>query len=119
MNTAVIIGRVGRDAEIKEYESGRSRTTFSLAVNRWDAKISEEVTDWFNIEVWGITNDLSGAGKKSPARIAFENIKKGRMIAVEGRIRSNSWVDKTGETRLSYAITASNYKFLDSKRESV
>ena len=74
MNTAVIIGRVGRDAEIQEYESGRSRTTFSLAVNRWDIRTASDVTDWFNIEIWDITNDLSGGGKKSRARIAYENI---------------------------------------------
>ena len=52
MNTVVIVGRAGRDAEIKYYESGKSRATFSLAVNRWDSKTSSEVTDWFNIEVW-------------------------------------------------------------------
>lgn len=118
MNTVIIIGRVGHDAEIRDYESGRSRTTFSLAVNRWDSKTAADVTDWFNIELWDITNDLSGAGKKSRARIAFENIKKGCMLAVEGRIRSSSWVDKAGETRQSYVITASNYRFLNSKRES-
>lgn len=119
MNTAVIIGRVGRDPEIQEYESGRSRTTFSLAVNRWDIRTASDVTDWFNIEIWDITNDLSGGGKKSRARIAYENIKKGSLLVVEGRIRSNTWVDRAGETRFSYVITASNYKCLSSKRESV
>lgn len=118
MNTAVIIGRVGQDAEIRDYESGRSRTTFSLAVNRRDIRTDSDVTDWFNIEIWDITNDLSG-GKKSRARIAYENIKKGCLLVVEGRIRSNSWVDKAGETRFSYVITASNYRFLSSKKESV
>lgn len=118
MNTVIVVGRVGRDAEIKDYESGRSRTTFSLAVNRWDNKTSSEVTDWFNCELWDITNDLSSSGRRSRARVAFENIKKGRMLVVEGRIRSNSWQDQTGETRQSYIITVSNYKLLGAKRES-
>ncbi len=118
MNTVIVVGRVGRDAEIKDYESGRSRTTFSLAVNRWDNKTSSEVTDWFNCELWDITNDLNSSGRRSRARVAFENIKKGRMLVVEGRIRSNSWQDQTGETRQSYIITVSNYKLLGAKRES-
>ena len=52
MNTATIIGRAGQDAEIKYFESGKSKTTFSLAGGRWDSKTKEEVTDWFNVEVW-------------------------------------------------------------------
>lgn len=118
MNTVIVVGRVGRDAEIKDYESGRSRTTFSLAVNRWDNKTSSEVTDWFNCELWDITNDLSSSGRRSRARVAFENIKKGRMLVVEGRIRSNSWQDQTGENRQSYIITVSGYKLLGAKKES-
>lgn len=118
MNSVTIVGRVGRDAEIKDYESGRSRTTFSLAVNRWDSRTSAEITDWFNCELWDITNDLSSVGRKSRARTAYENIKKGRMLVVEGRIRSNSWQDQTGEIRQSYIITLSNYRLLGSKKES-
>jgi single-strand DNA-binding protein len=118
MNTVTVIGRLGRDAEIKDYESGRSRTTFSLAVNRWDSRTSSEVTDWFNAELWDITNDLSSSGKKSRARIAFDNLKKGRLVVIEGRIRSNSWIDKTGITKQSYIITVSNYRLLGSKKES-
>ena len=48
MNTATIIGRAGQDAEIKYFESGKVKTTFSLAVNRWDSKTKEETTDWYN-----------------------------------------------------------------------
>ena len=118
MNTVIIVGRVGKDSEIKDYESGRSRTTFSLAVNRWDSKIASEVTDWFNCEVWDITNDLSSSGKKSRARLAYEYIKKGRLISVEGRIRANTWQDQSGENRLSYIITVSDFRLLGSKKES-
>ena len=49
MNSAIIVGRAGQDAEIKYYESGRSRATFSVAVNHWDGKTKSNVTDWFNI----------------------------------------------------------------------
>ena len=46
MNTATVIGRAGQDAEIRYFESGKVKTTFSLAVGRWDSKTKEEVTDW-------------------------------------------------------------------------
>lgn len=52
MNTATVVGRVGRDAEVRYFESGKVKAQFSLAVNRWDSKTKSEVTDWFNIDVW-------------------------------------------------------------------
>ena len=45
MNSAVIVGRAGQDPEIKYFESGKVKTSFSLAVNRWDAKTKAEVTE--------------------------------------------------------------------------
>jgi len=89
MNTVVIVGRAGRDAEIKYYESGKSRATFSLAVNRWDSKTSSEVTDWFNIEVWD-----------KQAEFASNYLKKGRLAAIEGRIRK-----ATGQIRRVKAVS--------------
>lgn len=108
MNTVVIVGRAGRDAEIKHFESGKSRAVFSLAVNRWDSKTSSEVADWFNIEVWD-----------KQAEFADNYIKKGRQAVVEGRIRVVKWTDqKTGESRQSYIVTASNIRLLGSKRDA-
>ena len=52
MNSVVIVGRAGQDSDIKYFESGKVRTNFSLAVNRWDSKTKAEVTDWFNVDVW-------------------------------------------------------------------
>ena len=60
MNTATIIGRAGQDAEIKYFESGKIKTTFSLAVNRFDSKTKTEVPDWFNIEVWDKQAEFAG-----------------------------------------------------------
>lgn len=107
MNTVVIVGRAGRDAEIKYYESGKSRATFSLAVNRWDNKTSSEVTDWFNIEVWD-----------KQAEFASNYLKKGRLAAIEGRIRTSNWTDQAGESRQSYIVTATNIKLLGSKKDA-
>ena len=107
MNTVTIIGRAGQDAEIKYFESGKVKTSFSLAVNRWDAKTKEEVTDWYNIEVWD-----------KQAEFAGEYIKRGRQVAVDGRINISKWNDASGDTRERYLIVANNIRLLGSKRDS-
>lgn len=106
MNSVVVVGRAGQDAEIKYFESGKIRTTFSLAVNRWDSKTKAEVTDWFNIDVWD-----------KQAEFAGEYIKKGRLVVVDGRIQSNKWKDASGEERERYLIVANNVRLLGSKRD--
>ena len=107
MNTATVVGRVGRDAEVRYFESGKVKTTFSLAVGRWDSKTKEEVTDWYNIEVWD-----------KQAEFAGEYIKKGRQVVVDGRISISKWTDQTGEERERFLIVANNVRLLGSKRDA-
>ena len=45
MNTVTLIGRAGQDSEIRYFESGKVKTTFSIAVGRYDSKVKEEVTE--------------------------------------------------------------------------
>jgi len=107
MNSVVVVGRAGQDAEIKYFESGKIRTTFSLAVNRWDNKTKSEVTDWFNIDVWD-----------KQAEFAGEYVKKGRLVAVDGRIQTNKWKDASGEEKERFMIVANNVRLLGSKRDA-
>lgn len=106
MNTATIVGRAGQDAEIKYFESGKVKTTFSLAVNRFDSKTKTEVPDWFNIEVWD-----------KQAEFAGEYVKKGREVAVDGRISISKWTDQTGEERERFLIVANQIRLLGSRRD--
>lgn len=107
MNTATLVGRVGRDAEIRYFESGKVKAQFSIAVNRWDAKTKSEVPDWFNIDVWDKLAEFAG-----------EFVKKGTLVAVDGRIGQNKWTDKaTGNDRESFFIVANNIRLLGSKRD--
>ena len=99
MNTAVLVGRVGRDAEIKYFESGK--------VKAWDPKTKSEVADWFNIDVWDKLAEFAG-----------EYVKKGVQVAVDGRIGQNKWTDKaTGNERENFLIIASSIRLLGSKRD--
>lgn len=106
MNSVVIVGRAGQDPEIKYFESGKVKTSFSLAVNRWDAKTKSEVADWFNIDVWD-----------KQAEFAGEYVKRGRLVAVDGRIAINKWNDASGEERQRFNIIANNIRLLGSKKD--
>lgn len=106
MNSVVIVGRAGQDADIKYFESGKIKTSFSLAANRWDSKTKAEVTDWFNVDVWD-----------KQAEFAGEYVKKGRLVAVDGRIATNKWKDVSGEEKERYLIVANTIKLLGSKKD--
>ena len=107
MNSVVIVGRVGQDPEIKYFESGKSKTTFSLAVNRWSAKDKTQVTDWFNIQMWD---------KRGEA--AAEWVKKGALISVEGKIIVSKWQTPDGEMSERYLINATDFGFVGGKKET-
>lgn len=105
INTVVIVGRVGQDPEIKYFESGKVKTSVSLAVNRWSKE--GEKTDWFNIELWD-----------KNAEIAGEYVKKGKLVAVEGRLDVSNWTDNDGNKRERYFIRANNLRMLGGKNEA-
>lgn len=106
MNSAVIVGRTGQDPEIKYFESGKVKTSFSLAVNRWDPKTKSEIADWFNIEVWD-----------KQAEFAGEYVKKGRLVVVDGRISISKWADASGLEKQRFLVIANNVRLLGSKRD--
>ena len=105
INHVVLIGRAGRDPEMRYFESGKVVTSFSLAVNR---PMKDAQTDWFDIEIWG-----------KPAEIAGEYVKKGSLIGVEGKIRWDSWIGKeTGEINIKPMVIADNIRLLGSKKDN-
>lgn len=107
VNSAVVVGRVGQDPEMRYFDSGKVRTTFSVAVNRWDSRTKEETTDWFNIDIWD-----------KQAEFAGEWVKKGRLVAVEGRLIVNKWQTPDGEMAERFFVRASNIRLLGSKGDT-
>ena len=106
MNTVTIVGRTGQDPEVKYFDSGKVRTSFSVAVNRWDAASKSEVTDWYNIEVWD-----------KQAETAGEYIKKGRLVAIDGRLRFNKWTSPDGEAHARPVIIVHNFRLLGGRND--
>ncbi|MDD3593709.1 MAG: single-stranded DNA-binding protein [Candidatus Gastranaerophilales bacterium] len=104
INSVVVVGRTGQDPDIKYFESGKVKTSFSVAVNRWSKE--GEKTDWFNIELWDKNAEFAG-----------EYVKKGRLVSIEGKLAISKWKDASGEERERYFVRANNIRLLGSKKE--
>lgn len=110
LNKVMIIGRLGRDPEMRYTPSGRPVTTFSVATSRtWNTSDGERrtETEWFNVVAWG-----------SLAEICKQYLTKNRLIYVEGRLQSRHWEDTDGNKHYSTEIVANEMIMLDEKREA-
>ncbi|HZS51340.1 MAG TPA: single-stranded DNA-binding protein [Bryobacterales bacterium] len=99
VNKVILLGHLGRDAEIKYTPNGASRCTFTLATSRrWkDQQTGEwkEETDWHNVVLWRSEN-------------VAPHLQKGKQVYVEGRLQTRSWEDKDGNKRYTTEIIADN-----------
>ena len=106
MNTVVLIGRVGRNPEIKDV-NGAKCATFSLATSeRYKDRNgnAQELTEWHNIVTWRATAD-----------IAERFVKSGDQLCVEGKIKYRTWETDRGEKRYATDIVADRIHLLGSK----
>ena len=111
VNKVILIGRLGRDPELKYTPNGAPVAKFSLATDEVFKDRSGEQqkhTEWHNIVAW---NKL--------AEICGEYLTKGKQVYIEGSIRSRQWDDKqTGAKRTAYEIVAQKMTMLGSKADS-
>ena len=106
LNRVQLMGRLGKDPEGKFTPTGRKVTHFSVAIsNRWKSKEGEakEYTEWVNVEAWGRLGE-----------VCQEYLKKGSLIFVEGRLKTDRYEDK-GETRFFTKVVALAMQMLDRK----
>lgn len=107
LNQVLLIGRSGRDPELRYLEDGTPVTGFSLAVNSYRRDQSGEQiedTEWFNVSVWG-----------RQAENINQYLTKGRKVFVEGRLSTREYTTAAGENRLSMEVRAFRVILLDRK----
>ena len=97
-NKVQLIGHLGNDPEIKEFDGGKMKARFSMATsevykNNNGEKVTE--TQWHNIVAWNGT-----------AKIVEKLLKKGNEVAIEGKLTSRSWDDKDGNKKYITEIVA-------------
>jgi len=110
VNKVILVGRLGKDPEVKYTPSGAPVAKFSLATDEVFKDRSGEQqrhTEWHNIVAW---NKL--------AEICGEYLTKGKLVYIEGTIRSRQWEDQAGNKRTAYEIIARGMQMLGSKAES-
>ena len=105
MNKLIIIGIAGDDASINATGTGAAVANFSLAVNesfkKKDSDKFETRTNWFRISAWG--NKASSIAK---------NVKKGRLILVEGSVGLDQWTGEDGAEKANLAVRLEKIRYL-------
>ncbi|TDI49690.1 MAG: single-stranded DNA-binding protein [Acidobacteria bacterium] len=105
VNKVLLIGNLGRDAEVRYTTGGTAVANFTMATtDRWnDAATGEkkERTEWHRIVVWG-----------KQAEIAGEYLRKGRQVYVEGSLQTREWTDRDGNKKYTTEIRAQRFQML-------
>lgn len=110
VNKVILVGRLGKDPEVKYTPDGTMVTSFTIATSeKYKDKNGEktEKTEWHNITTFGKLAEICG-----------NYLVKGKLVFLEGRIQTRSWEDKEGVKRYRTDIIASNMQMLDSKGQS-
>jgi single-strand DNA-binding protein len=100
INQVILMGRLTRDPEVRTTSTGKTITSFSLAVDRGG---QDDATDFFDVTAWEKLGEL-----------VSQYLSKGRRCLVQGRLRQDSWDDKeTGKKRSKVEVVATDVTFLD------
>jgi len=110
VNKVILLGYVGKDPEVKEFENGKvAKMTIATTEKGYKLKSGKEVpdrTEWHNIMLWG-----------GLAEVSEKFIKKGMQVYIEGKIQNRSWADKEGVTHYITEVVASDLQMLGKREE--
>jgi len=106
INKVILVGRLGKDPEIRSTPQGTTVAKFTIATDEKftdRAGEKQERTEWHNIVAWGKLGEICG-----------QYLKKGKLVYIEGSIRTDSWDDKeSGQKKYRTEIVANTMKMLD------
>jgi len=107
VNKVILVGRLGKDPEVRNLENGVTVTNFTVATSEsYKDKTTgdkKEITEWHNIVLW-----------RGLADVAAKYLHKGDMVYIEGKLRTRSW-EKEGVTRYTTEIVGDNMTMLSTK----
>jgi single-strand DNA-binding protein len=111
VNKVILIGRLGKDPELRNFDNGGCIANFSVATSETykDRTTGEkkEITDWHNVVM-----------KDEQAKIAHKYLKKGHLVYLEGKLKTRSYEAKDGGgTRYITEVHAFAMQFLESKKD--
>ena len=107
VNKVILVGRLGKDPEVRNLENGATVANFTVATSEsYKDKTTgdkKEITEWHNIVLW-----------RGLAEISQKYLHKGDMVYIEGKLRTRSW-EKEGVTRYTTEVIADNMTMLSTK----
>ena len=108
INKVILIGHLGKDPELRYLEGGVSVTSFPLATSETFNKDGQKVeqTEWHNIVMW-----------RGLADLASKYLSKGKLVYIEGKLRTRSFEDKTGIKKYTTEVVAENFTMLGRKSD--
>ena len=108
INKVILVGHLGKDPEVRILEGGVSVTSFPLATSETFNKDGRKVeqTEWHNIVMW-----------RGLAEMAAKFLQKGKLVYIEGKLRTRSFEDKEGIKKYTTEVVAENFTMLGRKSD--
>ena len=106
VNTVLLVGRLGTAPELRTTTGGKTLCTFRMATDRFGNE-GADGPDWHSVVCWGRT-----------AELCHHYLDKGRLVAIEGRIKNQTWRDDAGKPRFKSEIIAGRVTFLGGRNDA-
>ena len=108
INKVILVGHLGKDPEVRHLEGGVTVASFPLATSETFTKDGRKIeqTEWHNIVMW-----------RGLADIASKYLQKGKLVYIEGKLRTRSFEDKEGHKKYTTEIVAENFTMLGRKTD--
>ena len=108
INKVILVGHLGKDPEVRQLEGGVTVASFPLATSETFNKDGRKVeqTEWHNIVMW-----------RGLAEVAAKYLQKGKLVYIEGKLRTRSFEDKEGIKKYTTEVVAENFTLLGRKTD--
>jgi single-strand DNA-binding protein len=108
INKVILVGHLGKDPELRYLEGGVTVTSFPLATSEYYNKDGRKIeqTEWHNIVMW-----------RSLADVAAKYLQKGKLVYIEGKLRTRTFEDKEGVKKYTTEVVAENFTLLGRKSD--
>lgn len=108
INKVILVGHLGKDPEVRHLDGGVTVASFPLATSESYNKDGRKIeqTEWHNIVMW-----------RGLADIASKYLQKGKLVYIEGKLRTRSFEDKEGHKKYTTEVVAENFTMLGRKSD--
>ena len=108
INKVILVGHLGKDPEVRHLEGNVTVASFPLATSETYNKDGRKIeqTEWHNIVMW-----------RGLADVAAKYLQKGKLVYIEGKLRTRSFEDKEGHKKYTTEIIAENFTILGRKSD--